>query len=199
MPSAFHYPIALDLTGKTCVVVGAGPVGRRRAAALAAAGATVRVIALETTGAFHPDHLDGAFLAVAATDDPAVNGAVARAARAHGVLLGLAAPGDGDETGDFVPLSAVRRGDLLLGVTTGGAGPALARRLTQDLAERYPPAWEAYCAVLATLRQEAKRTLPDPDRRAAALRRLAENATVREKALHGDPDGALREGRSCLL
>jgi siroheme synthase-like protein len=115
---AMLFPIALDLRGKRCVVVGGGAVGERKARALAAAGADVGVVAPEVTdglsdfihegGAAHvnrtflPQHLDGAFLVIAATDRPEVNAEVARAARARRLLVNLAAPAAAAsaETGD---------------------------------------------------------------------------------------------------
>ena len=83
------YPLMLDLTGRWAVVVGGGRVALRRAQALLAAGALVRVIAprvdpaltsLELTVSrreYRDGDLAGAWLAHAATDDPAVNARVA--------------------------------------------------------------------------------------------------------------------------
>src|SRR5205085_991699 len=134
------------LRGRRCVIVGGGAVGARKASALCDAGATVVVISPEVTEKvinaaengllthipqpFAPEHLNEAFLAVAATDSPAVNAAVRAAARERGILLNLAADASdktGDATedpGDFATMATVRRGDLLLALTTGGAGPA---------------------------------------------------------------------------
>ncbi|HEY2172476.1 MAG TPA: uroporphyrinogen-III C-methyltransferase [Mycobacteriales bacterium] len=85
------YPVVLDLTGRRVVVVGAGPVAERRVAGLRDAGADVHVVAPVVTGHFDADvtvhrrsyvdgDLDGAWMAHACTDDPAVNAEVAAAA-----------------------------------------------------------------------------------------------------------------------
>ena len=140
------YPVALSLRGRRCVVVGGGAVGARKAIALAECGANVVVVAPTvapelaeeiTSGQiqhlalpFQSEHLRGAFLCIAATDRPEVNAAVAEAARLRGILLNLAAPAGANpinsteisESGDFVTMAAVRRGELLLALTTGGAG-----------------------------------------------------------------------------
>ena len=199
MSGTFLYPIALDVTGRHCVVVGGGAVGRRKADALRDAGATVSVVSLETVGPFSPEHLDGAFLCVAATDSPSVNAAVATAARERGVLLNLAAPGTDDaEGGDFVTMASVTRGSLVVGVTTGGAGPAVAARLRRRLQEEYGPEWTMYAALLAEAREEIKRRYPDADSRAERLRALAERETILDKLRAGDIEGALSEAAECL-
>jgi precorrin-2 dehydrogenase/sirohydrochlorin ferrochelatase len=197
------------------VIVGGGAVGTRKAHALAACGAAVIVIAHEITDAlgelaagdtvtlmmtaFAPEHLDGAFLAIAATDDASVNAAVVRAARARGVLVNAAGAG-GDEagTGDFLTMATVRRGDLVVGITTGGAGPALATRLRQELEAQFGPEWAAYVALLGEIRQDAKARITDARARAEALRRLAATDGVRRKIAVGDTDGAREEALACL-
>lgn len=200
------FPIALDLRGKRCVVVGGGAVGERRARALIEAGAEVVVVApelLHESGAahvaapFHPDHLDGAFLVIAATDRPEVNAAVAAAARARGLPVSLAAPGGDEDSGDFVTMAAVRRGDLLIAVTTGGAGPALAARLRRDLEAQFGPEWEPYIDLLREMRDMAKRQFAG-EQRTTALRRLAASDAVRARLAAGDAEGARREALACL-
>ena len=198
------------------MVVGGGAVGERRARALIEAGADVGVVAPEVTEilsdlihegraahintTFQPEHLDGAFLVVAATNHPSVNAAVAAAARARRVLVNLAAPGsDGDENGDFAVMAAVRRGDLLLAVTTGGAGPAVAARLRRELEAQFGPEWGDYLELLREMRTLAKRRFADePERRSAALRRLAASDAVRCRLADGDAEGARREALACL-
>lgn len=217
MTAASLYPIALDLRDKRCVVVGGGALGERKSLALGAAGAAVTVVAPAITPAlseaasagaithiaapFVPVHLDNAFLVVAATDRPDVNTVVAVAARARGVLLNLAAPGERDrdndeESGDFVTMAAVRRGDLLVAVTTGGAGPALSARLKRDLDAQFGPEWAGYVALLGEMRRAAN-NLPGAAR-TSALRRLAHSDSIRTKIAAGDVAGAQREALACL-
>jgi precorrin-2 dehydrogenase/sirohydrochlorin ferrochelatase len=209
------YPVALEVADRRCVVVGGGPVGARKAAALAECGAGVTVIAPEVSDSlrelaghgtvtllmtpFSPEHLDGAFLAIAATDDPAVNAAVLRAARERGVLVNAAADAS-DEMGhgDFTTMATLRRGDLLVGITTGGAGPAVAARLRRELEARFGPEWAPYITLLGEMRQEAKARIGDARRRAEALRRLAEADEIRARIAAGDADGAREEAQACL-
>lgn len=201
------FPVALRLDGRRCAVVGGGAVGRRRAEALLACGAEVLVVdpapvtvpegAIHAAEPFAPDQLDGAFLVVAATSDPSVNAAVAQAARARGALVNLAAAGD--DAGDCIPMAAVRRGDLLVGVTTGGAGPAVAARLRRELEARFTESWTDYTALLAEVRCRAKASVADPEVRAARLRALAADETVFALLASGDAAAARRRAEEVAL
>lgn len=92
-----RFPLFVDLTGKKAVVIGGGTVGLRRAEVLACFGAEVTVISpalsREAEGIRHvprkyvPGDLEGAFLAVAAADDPQANEAAGREARRLGAFF----------------------------------------------------------------------------------------------------------------
>ena len=209
------YPIGLRVRGRRCVVVGGGAVGERRVRALLEAGADVGVVAPRVTdtlsdlihdgdaahinAAFRPEHLDGAFLVIAATDRPDVNREVVRSARARGVLASLAARADGEEeAGDFVTMAAVRRGDLLLALTTGGAGPALSARLKREMEKQFGTEWGSYVALLGEMRELVKQRYAGEPERATALRRLAAADGVRDRIAAGDAEGARAEALACL-
>ncbi|MCI8492076.1 MULTISPECIES: precorrin-2 dehydrogenase/sirohydrochlorin ferrochelatase family protein [Anaerotruncus] len=95
-----HFPLFVDLTGKRCVVVGGGPVAARRADILARFGAVITVVSPVWGGSagniqwlrrpYVPGDLDGAYLAVAATDNRDVNRQVGRDARALGIPVTVA-------------------------------------------------------------------------------------------------------------
>lgn len=137
--SSKRFPVFLDLTGRRAVVLGGGAVGLRRAEALARFGAEVTVIsprlAREPAGVRHiargyqAGDLAGAFLAVAATDDPAVNAAAGREARELGVLFNRA---DVRAECDFF-FPAVCEGG---GLTAGVVGDGSDHHRTADAAKR---------------------------------------------------------------
>jgi precorrin-2 dehydrogenase/sirohydrochlorin ferrochelatase len=99
---------------------------------------------------------------------------------------------------DFMTMATIRRGDLLVAVTTGGAGPSLSARLRDELDARFGPEWEPYVSLLREMRERAKGTIPDSKRRAEALRRLAANDGIRQALAAGDPDSARQEALACL-
>jgi precorrin-2 dehydrogenase len=137
--SRFDYPVYLDLRGVLVLVVGAGPVAARKVAGLAVAGARVRVVASAVSPSldrtlvdevherpFEPADLEGARLVVTATGDRDVDASVAAAATAAGLWVNAA-----DQPADcsFILPAIARNGPLTVAVSTGGASPALARRL----------------------------------------------------------------------
>jgi siroheme synthase-like protein len=196
----FGYPVSLELTGRRAVVVGAGAVAQGKVEGLLAAGADVVVVAegpkgildrLEAEGhvkilrrAFRSADLDGAFLCVSASEDPDERAEIYAAGRRRGVLVNVM---DDIPHCDFAAPAIVRRGDLLLAVSTGGRSPALARRLRIELEERFGPEWEEIVALVGEVREETIAALPD----------LADRAKRWEAALDTDEvAGLVRAGRS---
>lgn len=154
-----YYPVALDLRGRPCLIVGGGAVALRKAGGLVAAGADVTVVAPEclpmpdgVTVALRPfvdADLDGVALAMAATDDRELNARVARLARERGVWVNVA---DDPKAGDAILPAVARRGDLQIAVSTGGASPALAQRLRERLEDEFGPEYAELVALLGALR-----------------------------------------------
>jgi precorrin-2 dehydrogenase/sirohydrochlorin ferrochelatase len=154
-----YYPVGLDLRGRACLVVGGGEVARRKVDGLCAAGALVTVVAPEARPMpegvavrlrpFADADLDGMALAVAASDDRELNARVARLARERDVWVNVA---DDPQAGNVVLPAVARRGDLQIAVSTGGASPALARRLRERLEREYGPEYGDLLALLGELR-----------------------------------------------
>ena len=166
------FPVMLNLAGRVVVVVGSGAVGTRKAAAATAAGATVRIVdpvaynsPTQLAEAYRPEHLDGAFL-VFACATPSVNAQVVADCRSRGILVNSAS----DPTaGDFTLPSVVRSGDLTLAISTGGAAPALARRLREKFEAEFDAAFADWLRVLAEVRTVVLAEVPDPIRRRELL------------------------------
>src|SRR3954467_13858762 len=131
--SGVVYPVGLRLLGRRVVVVGGGQVAHRRVAGLLEARARVTVVSPDVTPAlealvepgsltwvrrrYEPGDLDEAWYAVAATDDPAVNAAVAEEADRSRIFCARA----DDRSASSVWTPAVgRHGDLVVGVHGGG-------------------------------------------------------------------------------
>lgn len=167
-----YYPVNLRLAGRECLVIGGGAVAERKAEALLAATARVTVLSPALTprlaalaaagdvvhkpGVYRPGAIGNFFIVICATDDGAVNRLAAAEARTGGALVNVA---DAPELCDFTVPARVVRGDLVITVSTDGKSPALARRLRQEIEERYGPEYGVYLTLLARLRTEVKERL----------------------------------------
>jgi precorrin-2 dehydrogenase/sirohydrochlorin ferrochelatase len=175
------FPVFLNLTGRQCAVIGGGPVGRRKAAALLQAGALVRLVCLEARPPeqrapgldwfqepYQARHLDGVSLVfAAATAD--VNQAVAADARHRAIWINVAHE---PHLGDFFVPAAIHRGDFTLAISTGGAAPALARNVRSMLEYQFDVTFAEWVAVLGELRPLVLTRIADPDKRRTLLRQF---------------------------
>ncbi|MFB6302966.1 MAG: bifunctional precorrin-2 dehydrogenase/sirohydrochlorin ferrochelatase [Haloferacaceae archaeon] len=200
-------PLAHDFTDETVLVFGGGPVGARKARRFAAEarvvvvspdfadadfGGAARVRAApapDEVAAYLDDH-DPA-LVVAATDDPDVNAAAARAAGERGTLVNRAdrSGGDRDATDVAVP-AAVEDGDVTVAVSTGGSSPALARHLRERIEDGVAGAG-AVAAASGALRERYRDAGVAPDERRAAVRAVVRADAVWEAAREDGPDEAM--------
>ena len=182
-PSLVGYPANLLLTGRRCVVVGAGRIAARKIESLLDAGALVQVVA-PSVGAevrawadagrvqlaerpFVASDLDDSWLAVTATDDPAVNRAVFEAGEARRLFVNSA---DDPANCSFTLMSVVRRGDIVVTIGTNGRSPALATFLKDHVREEMGPEYETLLDLLSEAREEMRaggRSSEDADWRAA--------------------------------
>jgi len=180
-----YYPIFLDLTGRLAVVIGGGEVALRKAEALSAAGARVRVVAPEIDGRlraidrvecrqepYSAAALDGATLAIAATDRPEVNSQVAADCRARGLLCNVV---DVPAECDFIVPSVFRQGPLVIAVSTGGAAPSAAGRIRRRIEREFGPAYGLWLAKLGQLRASLKGDMTDEALRRELFLRLSED------------------------
>ncbi|MGH8482368.1 MAG: precorrin-2 dehydrogenase/sirohydrochlorin ferrochelatase family protein, partial [Nevskiaceae bacterium] len=137
-----YFPIFLKLAGEPVLVVGGGEVALRKVRLLRRAGARVRLVARElhpelatlglapVAAQFEASLLDGCRLAIAATDDAALNAGVARAARERGIPVNVV---DDEAAGTWVSGAIVDRAPVLVAISSGGGAPVLARRLRERL------------------------------------------------------------------
>ncbi|HEX2193195.1 MAG TPA: bifunctional precorrin-2 dehydrogenase/sirohydrochlorin ferrochelatase [Acidimicrobiales bacterium] len=166
MSATALYPVNLIVEGRPCLVVGGGSVAARKVEGLRACGARVKVVAPDVAEEIRgwPDvdveqrpyrsgDVDGQRLVIAATDSKDVNGAVFGDCEAAGVWVCGA---DDPEHCSFTLPSVVRRGSLLLTVSTGGRSPAVARWLRERLEDTIGPEYEALLDLVADHRAAVK-------------------------------------------
>jgi precorrin-2 dehydrogenase len=159
------YPIFAVIEDKPCLVVGGGAVGERKVQDLVAAGAKVTLVSRTLTPAlaalasrgeivylaedFSDTQVEGMALVMAATDDPEVNARVFAAAQARAIWVNVA---DDPEHCAFIVPAQVKRGDLTLAISTGGASPALARQVREELQQQFGPEYGPYLDLLKRVR-----------------------------------------------
>lgn len=165
-----YYPIFLELAGRRILVIGGGRVAEGKVTGLLAAGADITVVAPELTQglrelidaarihyearAYADGDLAGYELCFVATDDGAVNTAVAAEGKQRGVWVNAA---DDPANCDFILPSVIRQGEVVVAASTGGASPALARRLREELTNFLSDDFAPLADLLSEVRTDLKR------------------------------------------
>lgn len=184
-----YYPAMVDLSGKSCLVVGGGRVAARKVEPLLRCGARVTVVSpqldpelerLKAQGAiehiqgvFEGRHVRRRFLVVGATGDPEVNRRVAECGLEEKALVNIV---DAPELSNFIVPSVLTRGDLCVAVSTGGASPALARAVRNRLEGWLDEGFGEYVDAL----KQARARILSSDLAAAERRALLVNIAGEE-------------------
>ena len=186
------YIACLRLSGRRCVVVGGGDVGLEKVEGLLACDADVTLIAPETRpelvqlaleGSIRWEQreyvgsvdLDGALIAIAATDDTDLNIRVFDDAEARAMLVNVV---DVPPLCNFILPAIVRTGPLAVAISTAGASPALAKRMKREIGELFGEPYALLAILLNDVRGWAKATLPTYQDRKEFF----------ESIVNGDPD-----------
>jgi precorrin-2 dehydrogenase len=186
------YIACLKLQGRRCVVVGGGAVGLEKVEGMLACDGDVTLIAPQAVGALQdyagegsirwerrayegPSDLEGAFVAIAATDDTDVNIAVFSDAERRAMLVNVV---DVPPLCSFILPAIVRTGPLAIAISTAGASPALAKRMKREIESRFGEPYARLAVLLNEVRGWAKDTLPT----------YQERKVFFEGIVNGDPD-----------
>jgi precorrin-2 dehydrogenase/sirohydrochlorin ferrochelatase len=192
------YPIFAVIEDKPCLVVGGGAVAERKVQDLLVSGAKVTVVsphltprlaALASQGDivhlsedFTESQVQGMALVMAATDDPEVNARVSAAAQDRSVWVNVA---DDPEHCTFIVPAQVRRGHLTLAISTGGASPALARLVREELQQHFGPEYGPYLDLLHRVRTRVLAERRAHSDNAELFHRLV-RSPLREAVAQGD-------------
>ena len=180
-----YYPVYLNLRGRRCVIVGGGTVAEGKISRLLDSGADICVVSPDATPGirqfvadgnvrweqrkYEKGDLDGAFIAIAATNVREVNRRIFEDAEERGVMLNAV---DDPPNCSFIAPSIVQRGPVTVAISTGGVSPALARKLRESLQDSDDLAWADLSSVMAVarshLREAGLLTSIDPQRCNAA-------------------------------
>lgn len=187
-----YFPFFVDLTGLDGLIVGGGAVALRKARTLLPYGPRLRVAAPEICPAFlelegvellrrpfEEADLEGCAFAVAATDDQALNRRVAALCGRRRIPVNVV---DDREASGFLFPALLRRGELSVGVSTGGASPAAAALIRDRFARALPERTGEILAFLA----RARRSMPRGEARRRLLAGLAEECLEAGRPLTGE-------------
>jgi len=183
------FPIFLNLKNKACLVVGGGEVAVRKASVLLQSGAKVKVVSPELCmelrkleiehlpERFSDTHLDGMTLAIAATDDRAVNVAVSEAAKQRNIPVNVV---DNPDLCSFVMPSILDRSPLIVAFSTGGASPVLARLLRARFESLIPEGYGRLAAFASRFRDKVKAKIAKPSERRLFWEEIFEGRVAEE-------------------
>jgi precorrin-2 dehydrogenase / sirohydrochlorin ferrochelatase len=192
-----YYPVFLEMKDRRCVVIGGGAVGERKVEGLVAVGANVTVISpaitnrlrdLVTQGAirhvareYRTGDRAGYDLVFVATDNSEINAAVANEARSLRIWVNSA---DDPDHCDFILPAVIRRGDLAVAVSTGGASPAVNRAIREELDEYFTADYGRFVQIAGEVRRELRE------------KSISADADAWNRALQGDFRVLIKEGRA---
>ncbi|MFH1952024.1 MAG: bifunctional precorrin-2 dehydrogenase/sirohydrochlorin ferrochelatase [Pseudomonadota bacterium] len=162
-----YYPIFLQIEGMRVLVVGGGNVAQRKVETLLESGASIFIVSKELTPELKrlvdngdvrflgeemkDEFFDDAFIVIAATDDKDLNHKVSMSARRRDLLVNAV---DQPEDCNFIVPSVVRRGDLLISISTSGKSPALAKKIRELLEAQFGDEYGAFLNLMGGLRKE---------------------------------------------
>lgn len=191
-----YYPVNLDLEGKPVVVVGGGKVAERKVEALLEAEADVTLISPDITEGLKqlaaiaaivwrqkevsPEDLLPAAIVIAATNEGTTNAEVNKMAKPH-QLVNLV---DNQKDSDFHTPSVIRRGGLVITVSTSGASPILSKKISREIADCYDESYEDYLEFLFACRERIVKEVKDPKKKRHLLAALVEQDFLREGDRH---------------
>ncbi len=197
-PSLRYLPLFFDMNGRPALVCGGGAVAERKVRLLRETGARVTIVAPELTtalaglardgairhlpGRFEAAQLAGQRFVVAATDDPAVNAAVAAAAELQGIWVNVV--DDAEHSSCIVP-AIVDRSPLVIAVSSGGTAPMLARAVRAKIELALDASVGRLAQLLAAWRGRIRQRIASPEARRAFY----------EQVLQGPVQDAVRRER----
>jgi siroheme synthase-like protein len=186
--SVNYYPVLFNLKGRRCVVIGGGLIAEGKVGSLLEAEAAVTIVSPELTARlrewveagwveyigrqYEPGDLADAFLAISATDDRSVNAQVWEEAQENNIPINVV---DDTPHCNFIAPSILRRGDLIITVSTSGRAPALAVRLREKIETLVGDEHVRFLELAGTLREPLAARFPSFETRKALWYKLVDS------------------------
>lgn len=177
------YPINIKLEDIEITIVGGGDVAYRKCKNFLEFGKKVKVVAKEFIDKFYDieanieliediykeEYIQSSFIVVAATNDRKINEEIGIYCRNRGKLVNVV---DNIELCNYTVPSWIRRGDLLLSISTGGKSPSLSSKIKKELEEKYDDTYEEYINLLGECRVNIIKNYDDIKERKRVLNQL---------------------------
>lgn len=184
------YPINVELKDIKITVVGGGEVAYRKCKNFLAFGKSIRVVSPDFIDKFDyiknevelvydtykEEYIKDSFIVVAGTNNKEINKEIGIYCRNCGKLVNVI---DDIELSNYTVPSYVKRGDLLLSISTGGKSPSLSSKIKKELEEKYDDSYEEYINILGEIRQEVIKKYKNISERKIILNGLV-NLTLEE-------------------
>lgn len=184
-----YYPLMINLQDKSTAVVGGGRVGYRKAKKLLEFGARVRVVSPKFVEDFidlkkcfsgkleiiedeyKESYIRGCLLVIAATSNGHTNKEISSYCKANNILCNVA---DDIELSDFIVPSTLKRGDLVISISTMGKSPALSAKIRKELEEKYTYEYEEYVELLGKAREVILENILDENEKVTLLKAMVD-------------------------
>ena len=186
-----YYPVMVDLTDREVLVVGGGSVAGRKIETLLEYGAVVNVVSreLSTEIKCHVDSgkvrylgeefsmvfLKDKFLVIAATDNAELNHRISQVAEEKGMLINAV-----DQPADcnFIVPSIIKKGDLIVAVSTSGKSPALAKKIRKQLNDYFGDEYELFLRMMGRIRNEVLESESDHNKNSRIFNRIVDSGLL---------------------
>lgn len=184
-----YYPIMIHLKDKRIILFGGGRVAYRKCHSLLECGGQVLVISRDFLEEFYElaeqykdsitlvkddyqkKYIDDCYLVVAASNSRKTNDSIYQYCREKNILCNVV---DDRERTDYMVPSILRRGDLLIAISTAGKSPSLGKKMKKELQEKYPPEYEEYLNLLGNIREKILKKEKDGKEKKKILNHLVD-------------------------
>lgn len=177
------YPINLELDDMRITIIGGGNVSYRKCKNFLDFGKSVRVVSPEFIDQFKniknnieliydtykQEYIKDSFIVIAATNNKELNKNIGIYCRSVGKLVNVV---DNITLSNYTVPSYLKRGDLLLSVSTNGKSPSLSSKIKKELEEKYDDSYEEYLNILGEIRKKVIKKYKDISQRKSILNNL---------------------------
>ncbi|MCG6909688.1 MAG: bifunctional precorrin-2 dehydrogenase/sirohydrochlorin ferrochelatase [Deltaproteobacteria bacterium] len=186
-----YYPVFLDIHDRNCLVVGGGSVGTRKALSLVESGANVTVVSPAATDklesmagqgrltlkkrAYRSSDLEGMFMVFGATDREPLNRQINRDAESRNLMCNIA---DRPDVCNFILPATVKRGDLVIAISTSGASPAFAKKLRLDLEKQFGEEYATFLKLMDGIRSRLLKEKHAPEEHKPVFNQIIRSGIV---------------------